>query len=85
MLASTTPEPVRKQPLQLAAGATGSRSQVLVNPGDTKNCADFASFDEAKAWYDKYFPAFGDVAKLDGDGDGVPCQSLLKSKRLPSR
>jgi hypothetical protein len=46
------------------------------NPGDAKNCGDFATYAEAKAWYDTYFPAYGDVAHLDGDGDGIPCESL---------
>lgn len=46
------------------------------NPGNTKNCSDFATYVEAKTWFDRYFPAYGDVAKLDGDGDGEPCESL---------
>ena len=50
----------------------------LRNPGDSKNCADFGSYEEAKGWYDRYFPQFGDVAKLDGDGDGIPCESLRR-------
>lgn len=54
------------------ADATG-----LPNPGDSKNCKDFASYGEAKAWFDKYYPMYGDVAKLDGNGDGRPCESLL--------
>lgn len=48
----------------------------LVNPGDTKNCSDFATYGEAKEWFDRYFQAFGDVARLDGDNDGEPCESL---------
>jgi len=55
----------------------------LVNPGDTKNCADFASYAEAKAWFDLYFPRFGDVAKLDGNGDGRPCEGLMQ--KAPGR
>ena len=50
---------------------------MLPNPGDSKNCKDFASYGEAKAWFDKYYPVYGDVAKLDGNGDGRPCESLL--------
>ena len=46
------------------------------NPGDTKNCGDFATYAEAKAWFDTYFPYYGDVAKLDNDGDGIPCETL---------
>jgi len=48
----------------------------LANPGDTKNCADFKTYAEAKSWYDTYFPFYGDVAKLDGNRDGIPCESL---------
>lgn len=48
----------------------------LENPGNVKNCKDFKDYKEAKAWYDKYFDLYGDVAQLDGDGDGIPCESL---------
>jgi hypothetical protein len=27
-------------------------------------------------WFDTYFPYYGDVAGLDGDNDGEPCESL---------
>ena len=46
------------------------------NPGDTKNCGDFANYSEAKNWFDTYFPYYGDVANLDGNNDGEPCESL---------
>ncbi|MDA9727431.1 HNH endonuclease family protein [Acidimicrobiaceae bacterium] len=46
------------------------------NPGDTKNCGDFANYSEAKAWFDTYYEYYGDVANLDGDNDGEPCESL---------
>jgi hypothetical protein len=46
------------------------------NPGNTKNCSDFSSYPEAKAWFNTYFPYYADVAKLDGDSDGEPCESL---------
>lgn len=46
------------------------------NPGDTKNCSDFATQREAQAWFDRYFPRYGDVAKLDSDGDGRACETL---------
>eukprot|EP00316_Scyphosphaera_apsteinii_P013176 CAMPEP_0119301232 /NCGR_PEP_ID=MMETSP1333-20130426/3037_1 /TAXON_ID=418940 /ORGANISM="Scyphosphaera apsteinii, Strain RCC1455" /LENGTH=210 /DNA_ID=CAMNT_0007303247 /DNA_START=315 /DNA_END=947 /DNA_ORIENTATION=+ len=66
------PQPARKE------SKIGASTVALANPGDAKNCNDFASYAEAKDWYDTYFPAFGDVAKLDRDGDGMPCESLLK-------
>jgi hypothetical protein len=46
------------------------------NPGDTKNCGDFETYDEAKAWFDTYYEFYGDVARLDRDGDLEPCESL---------
>mmetsp|Transcript_15178 Transcript_15178/g.34600 ORF Transcript_15178/g.34600 Transcript_15178/m.34600 type:complete len:328 (+) Transcript_15178:46-1029(+) len=53
----------------------------LANPGNSKNCKDFATFADAKQWFDAYYPLYGDVAKLDGDGDGIPCEGLLKKER----
>eukprot|EP00434_Breviolum_minutum_P017237 symbB.v1.2.015217.t1/scaffold1115.1/size137032/2 len=43
-----------------------------------KTCKDFTTYADAKAWFDKYFPQYGDVAGLDGDKDGKPCEKLLK-------
>ena len=51
-------------------------SGVPNNPGNSKNCSDFSTYTEAKTWFDTYFPHYGDVAKLDGDNDGEPCESL---------
>jgi hypothetical protein len=47
-----------------------------LNPGDSKNCADFASQADAQAWFNHYFGQFGDVAVLDHDNDLIPCESL---------
>ncbi len=46
------------------------------NPGDTKNCSDFATWSAAQAWYLKYFPYYGDIARLDADDDGIACEGL---------
>ena len=51
------------------------------NPGDTKNCSDFANYAEAKAWFDTYYPYYGDVAKLDQNNDLIPCESLRGAPR----
>lgn len=48
----------------------------LANPGNTKNCSDFSSYSEAKDWFDRYFPLYGDIAGLDNDNDREPCESL---------
>jgi hypothetical protein len=46
------------------------------NPGDTKNCSDFSTQGEAQAWFDTYYPHYGDVAQLDADNDLIACESL---------
>jgi hypothetical protein len=50
-----------------------SIEDLVAAPGDTVNC-DFDSAAEAQEWYDNHFPQYGDVARLDGDEDGVPCE-----------
>ena len=49
---------------------------IPANPGNTKNCSDFSTYAEAKEWFDIYFPHYGDVARLDNNNDGEPCESL---------
>ena len=62
---------------------TTLQSSDLVNPGNTKDCSSFGERTDpdawlnAQEWHDLYFEDFGDVAKLDQDGDGVVCRSLL--------
>lgn len=46
------------------------------NPGDTKNCGDFSTHAEAQAWFDYYYPHYGDIAKLDANNDRIACESL---------
>lgn len=46
------------------------------NPGDSVNCSNFATWREAQNWFETYYPAYGDIARLDGDGDGVACETL---------
>lgn len=38
------------------------------------DCADFASQEEAQAWFDYWEPRVGDVYDLDGDDDGLVCE-----------
>jgi hypothetical protein len=49
------------------------------NPGDSVNCSDFESWQEAQMWFDRHFPHYGDVAHLDNDGDGEACEGLRAS------
>ena len=55
---------------------TKNNSDKLENPGDVKNCSDFESYREAKAWFDKYYDLFGDVAQLDKNKNLIPCENL---------
>lgn len=47
----------------------------VANPGDTRNCSDFATWDEAWRYFWTY-RRYVDPANLDGDGDVIPCNSL---------
>ena len=53
--------------------ATGTDPE---NPGNTKNCSDFATQAEAQEWFDTYFPFYGDVALIDTNNNGVACERL---------
>jgi hypothetical protein len=55
---------------------TSTMPPVPANPGDTKNCSDFTTQELAQAWFDIYFPHYGDVARLDADKDGIACEGL---------
>lgn len=46
------------------------------NPGDSKNCSDFSTWSQAQAWFNKYYPYYGDIARLDADNDRIACESL---------
>jgi hypothetical protein len=53
-----------------------------VNPGDMKGCSDFKTYEEALQWFERYMPYYGDVARLDRDGDGVPCPGLPHTSNM---
>ena len=40
---------------------------------DAKNCSDFQTHQQAQDWYNVYFPAYGDVSRLDGNNNGIAC------------
>lgn len=47
---------------------------------DFVGCSDFSTYEDALRWYEQFLPFYGDVAKLDRDGDGVPCPGLPHTK-----
>ncbi|KQY47820.1 HNH endonuclease [Cellulomonas sp. Root137] len=49
---------------------------VPANPGDAVNCGNFSTWAEANAWFWTYYPHYGDVARLDGNDDLIPCEAL---------
>ena len=55
---------------------TRDPAQVPINnPGNVVNCNNFATWADANLWFQTYV-RFGDPAELDGNDDGVPCESL---------
>ena len=78
---ATTAAPSTTAPTTTAAPAPPETTAaptpaVPANPGDSRNCGDFSTYAEAKTWFDTYYPYYGDVARLDSDGDLEPCESL---------
>ena len=40
------------------------------------NCSNFGTWREAQNWFERYYPYYRDVAGLDGNNDGIACESL---------
>ena len=55
---------------------TTTTKPIPPNPGDSKNCSDFATWSQAQAWFNTYYPHYGDVARLDQDNDLIACEGL---------
>jgi len=43
-------------------------------------CANFTTFGEAKEYYDRLTADSEDASHMDGDGDGRPCEGLLRRR-----
>ena len=79
-----TPEPLVTVPTTTTTTSSTTTTTIISsttttipdNPGNTKNCSDFDTYQEAKIWFDTYYQYYGDVAGLDGDDDQEPCESL---------
>ena len=74
--AATWTPPVAPATTSSTTTSSSTTTTGLANPGNTKNCSDFSTYAEAKEWFDTYFAHYGDVARLDNDNDGEPCESL---------
>lgn len=40
------------------------------------DCRDFATWAQAQAYFGKYYAYYGDIARLDADGDLIACETL---------
>lgn len=58
-----------------SAPARPAPSSPPARPAD-RDCGDFSTQAEAQNFFNTYYPHYGDVAALDGDGDRVACESL---------
>lgn len=45
-------------------------------PTGSVNCSDFSTWQQAQAYYERYYPYYGDFAGLDRNKDGIACETL---------
>ncbi len=60
----------------LAVVACGGSDLKYDPEGPDRNCSDFDTQQEAQAFYEAAGGPEKDPHRLDGDGDGIACQSL---------
>lgn len=70
-----TAPPTTAAPVVTAPPATAPPATVPPNPGDSVDCTSFSGWAEANQWFVHYKPHYGDVALLDPDYDGIPCET----------
>lgn len=70
------PQPAPSPPAPKPTPPPAPKPVIPPNPGDTKNCSNFKTWREAQNWFEYYYPYYGDVARLDGNNDGIACESL---------
>jgi hypothetical protein len=73
---TTTTPPVQSPTPTTTTSTTAPRAGPPPNPGNAVDCGNFTTWQQAYDWYITYYPYYGDVAHLDADNDGVPCESL---------
>lgn len=68
----------RERNIGLWAGCPGEATPDQGAPGtDDRDCTDFATQEEAQSFFESSGP--GDPHRLDGDGDGIACETLPRS------
>lgn len=78
-----TASPTTAAPTPTAPPPTAPPITVPANPGDTVDCADFSGWAEANQWFTYHRPYYGDVALLDPDSDGIPCETSAGAPYQP--
>lgn len=75
---TSTPEPTATQPVATATPtATATTGLLYICTTDTYNCSDFNTQAEAQEVFDYCVDrGFGDIHRLDFDGNNVACESL---------
>jgi hypothetical protein len=75
---TTTPSVTTAPPVTTSAPATTVPSGPPPGPppSSSVNCSDFPDWATANAWFQYYLPIYGDIAGLDADHDGIPCETL---------
>jgi hypothetical protein len=77
---TNTPQPTATKTPQLTATPTDDPNppgDCTICTSDVYNCSDFSTQAEAQACHDYCFDQVGyDVHSLDGDGNGIACESL---------
>lgn len=56
--------------------ATAPKPPAKPSVPDDVDCADFSTWRAAQDWFNKYYPYYGDIARLDHDGDRIACETL---------
>ncbi|MCQ3805431.1 MAG: hypothetical protein OXC98_11455 [bacterium] len=69
---TTSPESTTTSP----ESTTTTIGEAPPDPGNSRNCSDFSTQEEAQEWYDTYFPFYGDVAQLDTNENKLACEFL---------
>ncbi len=52
------------------------RSAAIPSKPADRDCPDFATQAQAQAFFDRYYPYYGDFARLDADNDRKACEDL---------
>ena len=65
--------------LALPALVASLATPVAAHHSSEVNCGDFATWEEAREWFWVHFATDGDVANLDSNGDGNPCEGLASA------